>query len=125
MKQLIDKRNGMQFYTISEISEKIQMDIAYLRENLEIVSEEYEHNLVKDLEMFLLDGIAREIRLSIYDPLQNNMVFVEYSYSCYPQCIEYGESQNYYRNHWIDCGGLSLGDQNRQYSQGKSEKKTS
>ena len=80
MKQLIDRKNEMQLYTISEISEKIQRDIAYLRENLEIVSEEYEYKLVKDLEMFLLDGIVREIRLSIYDPLQNNMVFVEYSY---------------------------------------------
>ncbi|MGR3220143.1 MAG: AAA family ATPase [Candidatus Anammoxibacter sp.] len=80
MRQLIDKKNEMQFYTISEISEKIQRDIAYLRENLEIVSEEYEYKLVKDLEMFLLDGIVREIRLSIYDPLQNNMVFVEYAY---------------------------------------------
>lgn len=80
MKYAIITNNGMQYYTISEISGKIQRDVAYLRKKFEIVAEEYEKLLVRDLERFFVDGIAREIRLALYDPLQNNRVFMEYSY---------------------------------------------
>ncbi len=84
MNQLTEKKNVSQQYSISGISGKIQRDIAYLRENLEIIEEEYEHKLVEDIERFLLDDIAKEIRLSIYDPLENNRVYMEYCYKVQP-----------------------------------------
>ena len=84
MNQLTEKKNVSQQYSISGISGKIQRDIAYLRENLEIIEEDYENKLVEDIERFLLDDIAREIRLSIYDPLQNNRVYMEYCYKVQP-----------------------------------------
>jgi hypothetical protein len=79
MKELLEK-NVLQRFTISDISQKIESDIAYLRENLEIFEEGYEKKLVEDIERFLLDDLAREIRLSLYDPLQNNRVYMEYCY---------------------------------------------
>lgn len=80
MKQTIDTKNGMQYYTLDEISGKIQRDIEYLQKKFEIIADEYENILVRDLERFFVDGIALEIRLTLYDPLQNNCVFLEYSY---------------------------------------------
>lgn len=84
MNQLIEKKNLSQHYSISEISGKIKRDIAYLRENLEIIEEEYEIKLEEDIERFLIDEIVREIRLSLYDPLENNRVYMEYCYKVQP-----------------------------------------
>jgi len=93
MKQLIETTSGVKYYTIPGISGKIRSDIAYLRENLNIISEEYEVRLVKDLEMFLVDDIAEEIKLSLYDPLQENKVYIEYCYKVEPFSTYYSEEK--------------------------------
>ena len=91
MNQIIEKKNESRYETISEITGKIQRDIAYLSKNLELIDEEIESKLVEDLDRFLIDDIARELRLSVYDPLQNNRVFIEYCYKVEPSSYSSAE----------------------------------
>jgi len=49
--------------SISDLSKSIQNDIAYLREELGIISEENERKIVLDVERFFSEDIAREVRI--------------------------------------------------------------
>lgn len=80
MKQSNYITDRVKYFTIADISRKIKSDIAYLRKHLNIIGEEYEEKLVADIEKFLLNDVAREVKLCIYDPVQNNKVYIEYCY---------------------------------------------